>query len=127
MNILWVFIGGFFGAICRFLMGEWIHTDNSFPLATFIINVIGCFFLAWLLTYATNRMKREFILLMGTGFTGAFTTFSTFSVETVRLVEKNQFMTGFMYPFLSVGCGLLLSFLGYKLAVAMKEKKEVVS
>ena len=45
MNVVAVGIGGFFGAILRYIIGEWIHTENGFPLGTLIINLAGCFFL----------------------------------------------------------------------------------
>lgn len=122
MKILLVFIGGFAGAICRFLMSEFIHSGSAFPLGTFIINLIGCFFLAWFLTIATNRMNVEFILFLGTGFTGAFTTFSTFSVEIVRLLEAGELAVSLAYTVLSVVGGVLLSYLGFRIASFMKKR-----
>ena len=90
MNVLFVMIGGFFGAISRFALGEWIHTSNGFPLGTLFINLIGCFFLGWFLTFVSQKKKirPELTLLIGTGFVGSFTTFSTFSVETLTLLQQ---------------------------------------
>ncbi|PAV29785.1 hypothetical protein CIL05_10495 [Virgibacillus profundi] len=58
MNLLLVMIGGIFGAISRFALGEWIHTNNGFPLGTFLINLIGCFILGWwFLTFVSQKEK----------------------------------------------------------------------
>ena len=95
MNLLFVMIGGFFGAISRFALGEWIHTSNGFPLGTLFINLIGCFFLGWFLTFVSQKKKirPEFTLLIGTGFVGSFTTFSTFSVETLNLIAAGSYFS----------------------------------
>ena len=68
MNVLFVMIGGFFGAISRFALGEWIHTSNGFPLGTLFINLIGCFFLGWFLTFVRikKKIRPELTLLIGT-------------------------------------------------------------
>lgn len=117
MNYLLVFIGGFFGAILRFLLGNTIHPlSNGFPMQTFLINIIGCFFLGFFLPFAKVRLKPEFSLLIGTGFTGAFTTFSSFSMENVKLVNGNQLFISFLYIFSSVILGIIFSYLGYKLS-----------
>ena len=95
MNLLFVMIGGFFGAISRFALGEWIHTSNGFPLGTLFINLIGCFFLGWFLTFVSQKKKirPELTLLIGTGFVGSFTTFSTFSVETLNLIAAGSYFS----------------------------------
>ncbi|MFP3381294.1 CrcB family protein, partial [Bacillus sp. SIMBA_069] len=78
-----------------------IHTfwHHSFPLATLLINLAGCFLLAWLTTYITrlNILPSEVITGIGTGFIGSFTTFSTFSVETVQLINHSEWSTAFLY------------------------------
>jgi CrcB protein len=117
MNYLIVFIGGFFGAILRFLIGNIIHPlSNGFPMQTFLINVIGCFFLGFFLPFAKIRLKLEFSLLIGTGFTGAFTTFSSFSMENVKLINGNQIIISLLYIFSSLIVGIGFSYLGYKLS-----------
>ena len=123
MNLLLVMIGGFFGAISRFALGEWIQTSNGFPLGTLFINLIGCFFLGWFLTFIRQKKKfrPEFTLLIGTGFVGSFTTFSTLSVETVELFEDGRFLIGVLYIFVSIAGGLLMSRLGFK--ASMEEQQ----
>lgn len=123
VNLLLVMIGGFFGAISRFALSEWIHTNNGFPLGTFIINLIGCFVLGWFLTYVSQKKKirPEFTLIIGTGFVGSFTTFSTFSVETVNLFQQGFVFLGLAYVLATTVLGLLLAYLGRKLALSKKK------
>lgn len=124
MNLLLVMIGGFFGAICRFALGEWIHTNNGFPLATFLINITGCFILGWFLTYVnqSNKIRPEFTLIIGTGFIGSFTTFSTFSAETLILFQNGLIFMAILYFLTSTVLGILLAFAGHHLAISKKRE-----
>jgi fluoride exporter len=125
LKLISVMLGGFFGAISRYAIGEWIHTDNGFPLGTLLINLIGCFFLGWFLTFFTikKNIKPEFTLFIGTGFIGSFTTFSTFSLETNLLFQNDHDLYGVLYILISIIFGLLMAYCGLKLAV-IKEKGE---
>lgn len=118
MNVLAVGIGGLFGAILRYTVGEWIHTANGFPLGTLVINLLGCLFLAWFFTMTTKNWNNNpnLKLGIGTGFTGAFTTFSTFSVETLNLINNHQFFFALLYVLVSVLGGIGLAITGVKLA-----------
>lgn len=78
--------GGAIGALLRYAVNERIETE-SFPAGTFTVNVVGSFVLA-ALTFA--GASNEVLLLFGTGVCGSFTTFSSFSFETVRLWETND-------------------------------------
>lgn len=126
MQILLVMIGGFFGAISRFGMRVLVAAGNGFPFGTLVVNLIGCFLLGWLLTFMNQRSKkRPYInLLFGTGFIGSFTTFSTFSVETNQLFENGLVVLGLLYVVISIFIGLLLSFLGSKVALLHKKEGE---
>lgn len=128
MNVLLVMAGGFFGAICRFVLSEWIHTNNEFPLATFLINLIGCFTLGWFLTLASQKgkVRPEYILMIGTGFIGSFTTFSTFSMETVNLIQQGLLFTGILYVSATTVLGILLTYLGHKLALSRGRKGDLI-
>lgn len=118
MNIVAVGIGGFFGAMLRYLVGECIHTVNGFPLGTFVINLLGCLFLGWFFNITIKRWKinPNLKLAIGTGFVGAFTTFSTFSVETLYLINNYKLLLALLYVLLSVLGGIGLAVLGAKLA-----------
>ncbi|WP_308302369.1 fluoride efflux transporter CrcB [Bacillus sp. V5-8f] len=114
-----IILGGFLGSIFRFYTGEWVkHQNAGFPIGTFLINVVGCFFLGWLLTYFAKKkhMNQQIVLFLGTGFTGSFTTFSTFSVETFILVERGHVILAASYVLLSVLLGLSFAFAGKALA-----------
>jgi fluoride exporter len=124
MNVVFVMIGGFFGSISRFAIGEWMHTENGFPIGTLLINLLGCLILTWLLTTISIRKKVDprISLLFGTGFIGAFTTFSTLSVETIQLVQNGLYNEALLYILFSILLGLFSAFLGVKLA--FYDKKE---
>lgn len=128
MKIVMVMLGGFLGSICRFGLGEWLTTTNSFPIGTFIINILGCFVLGWLLTFAAlkKNIPANMVLLTGTGFIGSFTTFSTFSVETIYLVKSGHPLVAVLYIVASILIGLLFSFLGWK-AASLKSRSGGVS
>lgn len=117
--ILAIFIGGFLGGMCRFLVGEMFFNIHPFPVETFVVNLVGCFFLGWFLAFVKNKQKLrpEIILFFGTGFTGSFTTFSTFSVETIALLQNNQIAFALFYVLGSILLGLLSSYSGYRLGI----------
>jgi len=122
MNLILVMIGGFLGAILRFALGEWIYTE-SFPAGTLIVNLIGCFLLAWFLTFVSRkkRIHSGIPLLIGTGCIGSFTTFSTFSVETIQMFSNGQIFLSALYIMLSSIGGLLFAGFGYMLAIRKQE------
>lgn len=115
-------IGGFLGAGCRFLVGTWLHNGSDFPMGTFIVNLIGCFLLGYLIPTFKSKYPNMFYLL-GTGFIGAFTTFSTFSIETLVLLENNQHGIALSYVVLSLFMGIGLSFISFKLALIFQERQ----
>lgn len=120
-KLIYIIVGiaGILGALSRYYLGLNINTfwHHSFPLTTLLINLIGCFFLAWLTTYIArlNILPSEVITGIGTGFIGSFTTFSTFSVETVQLINHSEWSIAFLYVSCSILGGLIMSGLGYTL------------
>ena len=104
--------GGFLGAVSRFYLSGYIQSKHthSFPLGTFIINQLGSFLLGLLL--GLNTSSQTFFFL-GTGFMGAFTTFSTFELEAVELIRKGNGKLALFYLSGSVALGLSLAALGY--------------
>ena len=84
---LLVAAGGALGAVTRYLIGL-IHPKGDFPLTTLLINVLGAVLIGALMGAALNRqMAQEWLLFLKTGVCGGFTTFSTFSLESVALLE----------------------------------------
>lgn len=127
LKLISVMFGGFSGAIARYGIGEWIQTNNGFPVGTLFINLLGCFFLGWFLTYVTIRknIKSELTLLIGTGFIGSFTTFSTFSLETILLFQAGQAVYALLYIFSSIILGILMAYFGLKMAMINRRKGEM--
>lgn len=124
MNYLLILIGGFFGAILRYIISLSIHPlSNGFPIQTFLINIIGCFFLGFFLPMAKVKLKPEYTLLIGTGFTGAFTTFSTFSLENVILMDEKKLIVSLVYIISSLVVGISLAYLGFKVAEKFNKVK----
>ena len=91
MQLLWVGLGGFLGANSRYLVTQWAaeRWGVDFPYGTLIVNVSGSFLIAFFLTLATGRLaiSTEVRLFVAVGFLGGFTTFSSFSYETLQLAR----------------------------------------
>ena len=106
-----VCLGGFFGAMARYYLSNQIGkvTNLSFPIATFIINIIGCFLIGVVLNF---DFTQSVYLLIAIGFLGAFTTFATFSVEVVQLFEKKQFVIALIYIVSSFLVGISCTIIG---------------
>jgi CrcB protein len=90
-------MGGFAGAVLRYLVGGAVlhHTTNwKFPLSTFVVNVLGCLVAGILMALAVKHdsFSPELRLLLFTGVLGGFTTFSAFGVETVYLIQRHEMM-----------------------------------
>ena len=110
-ELVMVLIGGSLGAVGRFALTGWINerTKGSFPIATFLINLSGSFLLGALLSFQTGHLV---YLLLGTGFLGGFTTFSTFQMESIALLRLNQRNTMLLYFCLTFSSCILLAFFG---------------
>ena len=103
---------GMLGVMCRYLIGAYSGTyfSSPFPTATFLINLVGSFLIGIIYVSGIEHGKINPVLCLAlmTGFLGGFTTFSAFSLETVRLLEKGLWTTACFYVVLSgvlgVGC-----------------------
>ena len=92
-EMLWVGAGGFLGAIARYVVGGWVATrlGTAFPYGTFVINVTGSFVLGVIMGLLEGHVVSPVVRLStAIGFVGAYTTFSTFTYETIRLVEDGS-------------------------------------
>ncbi|HDX9579377.1 TPA: CrcB family protein [Bacillus pseudomycoides] len=117
MKYIAVGIGGVIGALARYGVGQFFETTSSigFPFATWLANMSGSFLLAFL-AMSIFRMKKVSPLLIsaiGTGIIGSYTTFSTFSVDTLKLLQHEAFTVAFIYMSSSMIGGLLFSFGGF--------------
>jgi CrcB protein len=120
-EIFYIGIGGILGTLCRYGVQLWMPvTNEGFPWAVLLINAIGSLFLGWFFTIAVpGKITPQLRLAMGTGFTGAFTTFSTFTLDIVLLSEAGMWGKAVVYLVVSLSAGLLLCALGMKLGQRM--------
>src|SRR5262249_33842471 len=101
--------GGAVGALTRAGVGRAVPVQpGHWPWATFAVNVVGAAILAWLTTRLSEMVAptRYWRPLIGTGFCGALTTFSTFQVETIKLARDGHAALGFAYAAVSMALGL---------------------
>lgn len=119
-NVALVGAGGMLGAISRYLLGGWISdfTHGRFPYGTLAINVSGSFVLGFFLALALETMAwgPEPRLFLAVGFLGAYTTFSTFSYETVALMREGSWLLALLNAggnlfgcLVAVMCGIALA------------------
>lgn len=106
---------GALGAGVRYLVGIWLGSNGgSFPLATFVVNITGCFLLGLLFFAPANfgSLSPQMRTAIATGFLGALTTFSTFSVETFELIGKGNLGMAMVNLVGSIAVGLFAVWLG---------------
>ena len=124
MIYIYVGLAGAVGALARYGLGMMIDSigPSAFPVSTLLINLIGSFLLGWLthMFLRTGKLSPQFVTIVGTGMIGSFTTFSTFSVETIRLLDESRIGVALLYVFLSITLGLGSSWLGYRVGVRRK-------
>lgn len=121
LNLVAIFFGGGIGAIARYLISlniVKIYGEMDLPIATFSINILGCFLLGFLyiLFLEKTNVNNAVSLALTVGFCGAFTTFSTFSLEIFKLIESQQIIQSLLYIILSVVIGLLSVIIGIQCA-----------
>jgi len=114
----WIFAGGIAGTALRYYIEKaMLHDGASWPWATFLINLTGAFILGGLLEGLArlgddSGWRRRARLCGGTGFCGAYTTYSAFALEIVLLGRNGHFGTAISYGLVSVVCGVLTAWLG---------------
>jgi len=115
-----IILAGGLGALLRYQIGRFAINLGwaALPFGTLIANLIGCFFmgyLSWMLIHRWS-MSSEMQVVVLTGFLGGFTTFSAFSLETVRMLEQGADIKAIVYVLMSVVLCILVCFLGLWLA-----------
>lgn len=119
INILLVALGGAVGSILRYAVSALLKTPPStFPVATFLVNITGCFVIGILHTMLTRSgtHQAELRLLLMTGILGGFTTFSSFGLEAVTLVKSGSFALAAGYSLSSLVIGIAAVYLGMRAA-----------
>lgn len=118
-----VALGGAAGCCARYGVTQLVQLvyGRNFPLATLIVNVSGCFIMGFLFFVTLERVSMSPALRAAilTGGLGGFTTFSTFAMESLLLLEDNEIGYAILYLGLSVFLGLLAAFFGAYLARAI--------
>ena len=115
-SFLWVAGGGAIGSVLRFAVSKWLYSP-AFPWGTFIVNIVGCFFIGilWAVSLKSSSMSDHIKLFLMTGICGGFTTFSTFSIENVTLLREGKISLFLAYSLGSLVLGFLATFLAIKL------------
>jgi CrcB protein len=122
VTVLLVLVGGALGAPLRYLTDLFVQSrhDSVFPWGTFAVNVVGSLLLgATAGAVATADGPAWVLTLVGTGFCGALTTFSTFGFETVRLVEDGSLLEAALNVSASLVVGMAACVAGWSLAAAL--------
>ena len=115
INYLLVAVGAAAGGVFRYWLSDIAHRifETTFPIGTLVVNIIGSFLLGIIIYYLdSNELLSTYIkLLLAIGFCGGFTTFSTFSLETMNLFQNSEYLLGIgnilLNVFLSLGALIL--------------------
>ncbi|MBD2608272.1 fluoride efflux transporter CrcB [Scytonema hofmannii FACHB-248] len=120
-NCIAISLGAIAGALSRYYLTLWFSDrfGVSFPYGTFFINISGCLAMGFFTTFALNNVtiiSPEVRLLVATGFLGAYTTFSTYGLDTVGLLRNSTILTATFYWAGSAILGIISVQLGVILA-----------
>jgi CrcB protein len=105
VNCFVVGVGGMLGAVSRYLLALLpVKAENGFPVMTFIINIFGAFCIGLIIALAGKHVNvhPRLIIFLKVGLCGGFTTFSTFSVEALQLIQTCKYLVALLYMVLSV-------------------------
>lgn len=117
-EIMLVFFGAGIGGVLRFVLGSLVYsvTGRNFPYGTLVINLSGSFIMGFLFVLITQRytnLAPYLIAFMLVGILGGYTTFSSFSIETLRLFQDGKIAYAFTNVLVSTIGGILLAWVGY--------------
>ena len=121
-GLLWVMCGGALGSGLRYLVGLWLNRPG-FPIGTLTVNLVGCFLIGGLATWFGQRVgvSEGLRLAILVGFLGGFTTFSSFGLETIRLVESSRMGPALAYVAVSNLVGCLAVWFGIKVVTTLTQ------
>lgn len=113
-------LGGSIGSAIRYLMTVYIERviQHHFPLATFLVNIIGCFAMGLIVGLLEQQelMNSNIKWLLVSGLCGGFTTFSAFGYENIKLIENGNFELAMLYTCGSIMLGIFFVWLGLLIA-----------
>jgi CrcB protein len=112
VEIGWLAAGGFLGAVARYAVSSFVSVrcPTKLPLGTMLVNLVGSFLLGWL---TGGGLNEQMGLFLGTGFMGAFTTFSTFKLESLTLFRQGLGKIGHWYMGLTYALGIAAAWFGF--------------
>ncbi len=113
INVIFVGLGGFLGAVMRYLLGLIpIKEYTAFPIITLVINIVGAFVIGLIAAFCEKNKiaSQPLILFLKVGLCGGFTTFSTFSLESYDLFAEGKTLMAIAYILLSVAFCILAVF-----------------
>jgi fluoride exporter len=111
MIIFYIAVGGFLGAVLRFVISK--NLNRKYAYGTFLVNIIGSFLLGYFFYNGISTTSYAFI---GTGFCGAFTTFSTFIVESVQYYKSKKKFFSLAYMLITYIAGIVIAWMGFLFA-----------
>jgi fluoride exporter len=121
--LLFIALGGASGAVARHLLAGWVHNywQGHLPLGTLLVNALGSFAIGimYILIIEKQLLHPDWRGVVMVGFLGAFTTFSTFSLETIALLEAGHIITALGYMLASVAVCVLMAGLAMYLMRAL--------
>jgi len=118
MKLLLVFLGSGIGGVLRYGISlAFTPSPTKFPWATFIANIVAAFLVGLFYSIAAQKqwIDKNFLLLLTVGLCGGLSTFSTFSFETLKLWQAQQYGIGLLYVVLSIIICIAFTFIGSKL------------
>ena len=115
-NILLIGLGGAIGSILRYGT-SWVIGPKNFPLATLLVNIAGSFIIGLIMAYCLKNesFSDNWKLFLTTGICGGFTTFSTFSLENLQVLQNGKFAMAACYTVCSLLIGIVAVWAGFKL------------
>lgn len=123
MHITGLLLGGALGTLCRYLVTlatQPLTSSATFPIATITVNILGCFLIGLLSNLRmTGHISPAWYLALGTGFAGAFTTFSTFELEADTLAQEGAWTLATTYVLASLILGYAALLLGRLTAIRL--------
>ena len=112
MSILYIAIGGGLGAVCRYVLTEYINNNSSnhFALGTISINILGCFIMGCIAGVLISKTSPMYFFLV-IGFLGSFTTMSAFSIQTIELLNTST-LNSIIYVILTFSLTIVATYIG---------------
>jgi fluoride exporter len=114
MTVLWIMLGGAVGTGLRYGVGQSVGGANQFPIGTMTVNLLGCLLIGALATLFSQMadLSETLRLAILVGFLGGFTTFSSFGLDTLRLLESGRIGAAVTYVVISNGVGVFAVWFG---------------